>query len=99
MESELVKIAKLFSEREDEIQKNDEDPDIELHLLECIFSLTIQSKDPQTSSQNFSNLLSRVLIVWPNFLKNRSFSRLAQELPASQLHGFWTLVLLHRALY
>jgi hypothetical protein len=100
LKNNIVQIAKLISEQENEILSSDDDKNyINNLLLESIYKLTIQPNNPQISSQAFSDLLSEVLIAWPNFLKNRLFSKMVQELPISELHCIWTLVLLHRALH
>ena len=95
LENSIVDIARLLSQNSNDEIRND----LEMLLLESIYHFSIKINSPNTSSQTFSNLLIQVLNVWPNFLKNRSLSKMAQELPVAQLHGFWNVVLLHRALH
>ncbi|MEA5512260.1 hypothetical protein VB715_21035 [Crocosphaera sp. UHCC 0190] len=95
LENRIVYIARLLSQNSNDEIIND----LEMLLLECIYRLSVKLNNPNFSSQVLSNLLLRIFNVWPTFLKNRSLSKMAQELPAYQLHDFWNVVLLHRALH
>jgi hypothetical protein len=70
-------------------------------FIESIFKVSVQVNNPQATTTKASELLVKVLRVWPQLSDSHIYSALfkfIQELPAEQLHGFWTVFLHVRAL-
>ena len=97
LEQELVAIAGLINFQE---QTEQVDSEIADHVLESALKLAIRANDPRTTSHSLNSLLAKISHTWSGFAGRRAIglSRTVQELPANQLHGAWTTVLLLRAL-
>lgn len=98
LEKDLVAIAKLIDIQE---QTHQVDNEIAAYVLEIVLKLAVRPNDPRTTSQSLNSLLENIFCAWKRFASTRArglFS-VVQELPANQLHGCWTAVLLLRALY
>ena len=99
IEDGLLRIASFFSNK----------PDLELGiftinqvavgLLDDALSLSIAAGNDKEISDKFYKLLQAIFERWPISAKNMQFGifRLAQELPASFMHGLWKLMLFLRA--
>ena len=68
-------------------------------LLDDALSLSIAAGNDKEISDKFYKLLQAIFERWPISAKNMQFGifRLAQELPASFMHGLWKLMLFLRA--
>jgi hypothetical protein len=68
-------------------------------IIDDALSLSIRPNSPRETSREFSKILGNIFNVWPLTAQKLGYGifRLAHELPAQQLHGFWPLILTWRA--
>ena len=68
-------------------------------LMEDALSIALKPNSPRGTSKEFTRIIGRLFEVWPLTLQKlgNGIFRLAHELPAIQLHGFWPLILVYRA--
>ena len=69
-------------------------------LIEAALKSSLKLNDPQMSSRRFSQILHKMLKVFPSLIDYLApgFVNLVFQLPAAQLHGMWPLLLTIRAL-
>jgi len=96
LEKDLVAIAKLIDIQE---QTDQVDNEIAAYVLESAFKLAVRPNDPRTTSRPLNSLLERFFVHGNvSSTRARGLYSVVQNLPANQLHGCWTAVLLLRAL-
>lgn len=68
-------------------------------LLDSLVTLSICAGNPRSTSRRFSDSLKRLYDMAPDvfLIFRHALERLVLELPVSQLHGIWPIVLLARA--
>jgi hypothetical protein len=96
LKDEVVQIAQLLDE-----QKKEADDTITIQLIEILIRLALELNDPNQTIRTFTSLFERLLYAWPRLADTSIYGltfRLAQELPARQLEGWWQAILSLRAL-
>jgi hypothetical protein len=68
-------------------------------LMEDALSIALKPNSPRETSKEFTRIIGRLFEILPLTLKKlgKGIFKLAHELPAIQLHGFWPLILAYRA--
>jgi len=83
-------------------EKNDypNEEDIRVFLVNAIYMMSHRKTNTKESSMFFSQMTERMLRISPRLCQNiyYALANLATQLPASQMHGIWKLVLVTRAL-
>jgi hypothetical protein len=96
LKDEVVQIAQLLDE-----QKREADDTITIQLIGILIRLALELNDPNQTIRTFTSLFERLLYAWPRLADTSIYGltfRLAQELPARQLEGWWQAILSLRAL-
>jgi hypothetical protein len=96
---ELTRIRSVINEeKESEEDKPPEEASVAI-LIEGALMWALQLNDPRATSAAWSSLLRKLVDIWPGISRfvGREISKIVFDLPGSQLHGVWELVLTLRA--
>jgi hypothetical protein len=98
LEASLLQLLQLSSKDLDSVKKISLDARVGA-LIDAALKLSIKIDSPQVSSERFSQLLHKMLKVFPNIgdYLGPGFVNLIFQLPAAQLHGMWPFLLTIRA--
>jgi hypothetical protein len=98
LEKQIICLAEILNGYNLEPINNNEEM---AKLIEAIFKVSVQANNPKATTTKASELLIKVLRIWPQLSDSHIYSALfkfIQELPTEQLHGFWAVFLHVRAL-
>jgi hypothetical protein len=98
LEKQIIGLAEILNNCNLKTINNNEEM---ARLIESIFKVSVQANNPQATTTKASELLVKVVRIWPQLSDGHIYSALfkfIQELPTEQLHGFWTVFLHVRAL-
>jgi len=98
LEASLLQLLRLSSKDLDSVKKISLDRRVGA-LIDAALKLSIKIDSPQVSSERFSQLLHKMLKVFPNIgdYLGPGFVNLIFQLPAAELHGMWPFLLTIRA--
>jgi hypothetical protein len=104
-ESWLLKYVKAFGDRDpsrsidEDVERADEFAEELAEIMECAVGMSVRPDDPRASGLAFSGLIRRMLDTWSGLSEHlhQALQRSVFELPVSQLHGMWLVVLTSRA--
>jgi hypothetical protein len=99
VEDSLLKLLQLESNDSDLPKQISRDARVGA-LIDAALKSSLKLNDPQMSSRRFSQLLHKMLNVFPSLIDYLApgFVNLLFQLPAAQLHGMWRFLLTIRAL-
>ena len=101
----LIKMVVAVNEQRREVERRQEQETPEdfgdqvVGFFETALTISIVLGKPRESSKKFSNLALRMIEVLPEFSQyiDSAMLKLVRELPVSQLHGLWRVVLANRS--